>query len=103
MLCLTLKIIKMSNILNENDSNVLMNAINHYESLQHQAKLDYHLTKSQLVFIVAFNLKPYMDGNQWCILLGENIQEGVFGCGNSPFLAINNFNNEMYKSLKQQE
>lgn len=91
----------MSNLLNENDSNVLMNSINHYESLQHQAKLDYAITKSQLVFIEAFNLKPYIDGNQWCILLGENIQDGIFGCGDSPFLAINDFNNQMYKSLKK--
>jgi hypothetical protein len=93
----------MSNILNEDDSSVLMNAINHYESLQHQAKLDYALTKSQLVFIETFNLKPYIDGNQWCILLGENVQEGIFGCGDSPVSAIINFNNQMYKSLKQQE
>ena len=91
----------MSNLLNENDSNVLMNSINHYEFLQNQEKLDYVITKSQLVFIETFNLKPYIDGNQWCILLGENIQDGIVGFGDSPFQAILNFNNQMYKSLKQ--
>ena len=26
----------------------------------------------------------FRDGNQWCALLGENIQEGVVGFGDSP-------------------
>lgn len=91
----------MNSILNEHDSNTLMNSINHYEFLQHQEKLNYHITKNQLVFIETFNIKPYKDGNQWCVILGENIQEGIVGFGNSPFEAIVNFNNNMYQSLKQ--
>ena len=27
------------------------------------------------------NLTPYKDGNQWCVLLGDNIQEGFVGFG----------------------
>ncbi len=27
------------------------------------------------------NLAPYKDGNQWCVLLGDNIQEGFVGFG----------------------
>lgn len=27
------------------------------------------------------NLPPYKDGNQWCVLLGDNIQEGFVGFG----------------------
>jgi hypothetical protein len=27
--------------------------------------------------------KPYKDGNQWCILKGENIQEGICGFGDN--------------------
>ena len=34
-------------------------------------------------------LKPkmYMDGNVWCALYGDNIQEGVCGFGNTPHAA----------------
>ena len=30
----------------------------------------------------------FIDGNQWCALLGENIQEGVVGFGDSPDAAM---------------
>ena len=38
-------------------------------------------------------LRPRMfqDGNQWCALYGENLQEGVAGFGASPDLAAWNF------------
>lgn len=31
-------------------------------------------------------LRPriYLDGNQWCVLYGENIQEGVCAFGDTP-------------------
>jgi hypothetical protein len=32
-----------------------------------------------------------LDGNQWCALYGENLQDGVAGFGDSPALAMKNF------------
>ena len=29
--------------------------------------------------LIRAGLKPFKDGNQWCILLGDNIQEGICG------------------------
>lgn len=29
-------------------------------------------------------IKLSIDGNQWCVLLGDNLQDGVAGFGNSP-------------------
>lgn len=37
--------------------------------------------------------KVFQDGDQWCALYGDNIQEGVCGFGDSPAAAINDFNN----------
>jgi len=39
-------------------------------------------------------LKPKLtkDGNQWCVLYGDNIQEGIAGFGDSPYKAILDFN-----------
>ena len=31
--------------------------------------------------IQALGIKPYRDGNRWCFLYGENIQDGVCGFG----------------------
>ena len=46
-------------------------------------------------------LKPSLqkDGNQWCVLYGDNLQEGIAGFGNSPSLAIADFNTEFYKAI----
>ena len=33
---------------------------------------------------VLWKPRLFIDGNQWCALFGENIQEGVVGFGDSP-------------------
>lgn len=32
--------------------------------------------------------KIFIDGNQWCVLYGENLQDGVAGFGCTPYLAV---------------
>jgi len=46
-------------------------------------------------------LKPstQIDGNQWCVLYGKDLQVGIAGFGNSLHLAIMDFNSQWYKSL----
>lgn len=38
-------------------------------------------------------LKPYItkDGDKWCVLYGENLQDGVAGFGDTPELAARDF------------
>jgi len=43
--------------------------------------------------------KMYPDGNQWCALYGDNIQEGVVGFGDSPELASYEFDKAWRESL----
>lgn len=40
-------------------------------------------------------LRPrlFPDGDQWCALLGDNIQVGVVGFGDTPSQAANDFDN----------
>lgn len=33
--------------------------------------------------LIKAGLKPYKDGDQWCVLLGDNIQDGICGFGNT--------------------
>lgn len=49
--------------------------------------------ESQEMNLVA-TLKPriFIDGNQWCVLLGENVQDGIHGFGETPRLAVYDFN-----------
>ena len=47
-------------------------------------------------------LKPTLsiDGNKWCWLLGEDLQNGVAGFGDSPYLAALDFNRAFYQPLQ---
>ena len=42
---------------------------------------------------VTFTPKLFLDGNQWCALYGNNIQEGIAGFGDTPEDAVVDFNN----------
>ena len=46
--------------------------------------------------------KLFRDGDQWCALYGENIQEGVVGFGSSPLWAADAFNKAWGKDIKQE-
>ena len=46
-----------------------------------------------------FRPKIYMDGNQWCALYGENLQDGVAGFGKSPADAMANFDANWDKKI----
>lgn len=49
--------------------------------------------------ISALGIKPFKDGNQWCFLYGENIQEGVCGFGDTIYKAAWEF----YTNVKIEE
>ena len=46
---------------------------------------------------VLFRPKVSLDGNQWCALYGDNLQEGVAGFGRSPSEACYAFDLEWTK------
>lgn len=82
----------MNGVLNDEMSHMLANSINHYQSIQHQERLNLLIAEFDMVFVKAYNLIPFKDGNEWCVLLGDNIQEGISGFGKTPLNAILDFN-----------
>lgn len=50
----------------------------------------------------SYLLRPVisLDGNQWCALYGENLQEGISGFGNTPLEALDNFDKAMCQGVK---
>lgn len=71
---------------------MLANSINHYMSIQHQETLNRIVSEEEMVYIKTFNLKPVKEGNQWMVLLGETIQDGICGFGDTPIKAVLDFN-----------
>lgn len=41
---------------------------------------------------------PVKDGNQWCALYGEDLQAGIAGFGNTPFLAMVDLRDRLNKA-----
>jgi hypothetical protein len=48
---------------------------------------------------VMFRPAISIDGNQWCALYGDNLQDGVAGFGNSPAHAMREFDAAWIKPL----
>lgn len=48
---------------------------------------------------VVFKPKIFIDGNQWCALYGDNIQDGICGFGDSPALAMLDFDSSYERKL----
>lgn len=46
---------------------------------------------------IIYNPKLSIDGDHWCALYGENLQEGVSGFGKSPEEAMEDFDKEWRK------
>ena len=44
-----------------------------------------------------------VDGNKWCALYGENLQEGVAGFGDSPAEAYADFDRNWHKKLSSDD
>ena len=63
---------------------------------------DYRASIERMRPFMLIRPKLYPDGNQWCCLYGENVQEGVVGFGASPELATREFDKEWYEELRQQ-
>lgn len=46
-------------------------------------------------------LKPSVsiDGNKWCVLYGDNLQDGVAGFGDTPYDAMLEFNKAWHRGV----
>ena len=53
--------------------------------------------------LIKAGLKPYKDGNKWCILAGDNIQEGICGFGDTIDEALYQFLMEVCDKQKVQK
>lgn len=49
---------------------------------------------------VLFRPHLSIDGNQWCALYGDNLQDGVAGFGDSPEAAMRDFDQAWGKKLE---
>lgn len=79
------------------------------------SEIIYHVQQSQDYFTATLDIiereikrscylmrpKLSIDGNRWCALYGDNLQDGVAGFGGSPAEALDDFDIQMTKGLNK--
>ncbi len=82
----------MSGLLNDNDSS--------WTSVRAQEAIDiarHEYTRPAVVW----KPKVYLDGDMWCALYGDNLQDGVCAFGKSPDEATRNFDKAWHEPLTE--
>lgn len=73
----------------------------YWEEKCQQELLEHKERMSMLIYQQrpSVRMKPILtkDGNQWCALYGENLQVGIAGFGDTPELALEEFDKNWYK------
>jgi len=72
-----------------------------YAQIQHQQSMDSLVMETEYKLFQMLKPSIQRDGNQWCVLYGENLQEGIAGFGDSPYLAVLDFNKAWNTSLSK--
>ena len=60
----------------------------HHNEMLQQTKLNILETEQQYKRFAMLKPEVYKDGNKWCVLYGENIQDGIAGFGDTPHEAV---------------
>ena len=83
--------------MNKEDSNMVAQAQCHTAYIETNLALEHYAEKNRPFML----LRPriFIDGNRWCALYGENLQDGVAGFGDSPFTASHAFDTEWHNKL----
>lgn len=63
-----------------------------------ETRLFAEVERKEYNLVALLNLTPFLDGNAWCILWGENLQVGIAGFGDTPYEAVLDFNRAMHKT-----
>jgi len=72
---------------------------NHDKDLTHQSEMNALIEAEEMNLVSVLKPKIFIDGNKWCVLYGENAQDGVCGFGDTPRKAIYDFNKAWDVSL----
>lgn len=63
-----------------------------YQTLIDQSRHNAAIETEEMNLVAILKPRIFLDGNKWCVLYGENVQDGVCGFGDTPRLAVYAFN-----------
>ena len=65
-----------------------------------EARLAAAIEAQEYNLVALLGLVPFPDGDKWCVLWGPNLQDGVAGFGDTPYLAVLDFNAAHHRTTK---
>jgi hypothetical protein len=71
----------------------------HYDNNEHQIKMNILIEQQEMNLFSLLRPRVTIDGNKYCILYGENLQDGICGFGDTVMLAIYDFNKNFFTLL----
>lgn len=84
--------------MNDQDSNMAANSMIH-EFQEQMATVRDFMTEPSVLYRPTLSI----DGDKWCALYGENLQDGVAGFGDSPYAAMCDFNCAWHAKLQKKQ
>ncbi len=63
-----------------------------YETLIQQSRHNAAIEAEEMNLVALLRPRVFIDGDKWCVLYGESLQDRVSGFGDSPILAVYDFN-----------
>ena len=73
-----------------------MREITSLDQIQHSEQMDMLIREGEFMTVKQTGAVLSLDGNQYCWLFGENLQVGIAGFGDTPYLAMLDFNKAFY-------
>lgn len=86
--------------MNDNDSAMLLSQLSHQAYIQNDMTMQHLFQQAEYTLFSILRPKIYKDGNQWCVLYGDNVQDGICGFGDTPYKAVVDFNNSWNSPIK---
>jgi hypothetical protein len=72
---------------------------NHDKDSTHQSEMNVLVEKEEINLFSILKPKVTIDGNQYCVLYGEDLQSGIAGFGDTLMSAIFDFNKSFHKPI----
>lgn len=70
-----------------------------YETLIQQSRHNAAIEAEEMNLVALLRPRIFIDGDRWCVLYGENLVDGISGFGESPILAVYDFNKAWRQKL----
>ena len=69
----------------------------HTSQSRHSAAIE----AEEMNLVALLRPRVFMDGDKWCVLYGDDLMNGVAGFGDSPIIAVYDFNKAWRKPIAQ--